>query len=465
MKIRTRLALQFTIIVASILFISALAIYLASSTYRHQEFLFRLKDKATTTAKLLIEVEEVDQDLLRLIDRNTVTLPQERIWVFNYLNEEIYDSKPGEKSLELTTELLNTIRLEENYEFYLNGQESVGILYADQFNRFVVIASAYDRFGLSKLDNLRLVLIIVFFSGVAFAAFAGWFFAGQALRPISTVIEEVDKISISNIYSRVNEGNKRDEIAMLAITFNKMLERLESAFEMQKTFVANASHELRTPLTSITGNIEVSLINKRDIKEYVDILSSVLEDIKHLTNLTNGLLDFANANRDISGIKMEDHRIDELIWQARSQLIKQDDNCKVIVEFESMPEDEQLLHVKCDEQLLRTAFINLMDNACKFSPDKTVHITIAFAFEGINILFKDRGPGIPEIDRQHLFQPFFRGSNIRHIKGHGLGLSMAKRIISLHNGAIFIVDSSEKGTEIRIELPLSKAVGYQPLHF
>ncbi|MGI8892410.1 MAG: HAMP domain-containing sensor histidine kinase [Bacteroidia bacterium] len=459
MKIRTRLALQFTLIVGCILFISALAIYFSSSTYRHQEFIFRLKDKAQTTAHLLIEVQGVDQDLLRLIDRNTITLPLERIWVFNYLNEEIYDSKPGEKQIEIREDLLNTIRLEEDYIFNIDGKETAGILYADKYNRFVVIASAYDRFGLSKLNNLRIVLIIVFFLGVAIAGFAGWLFAWQALLPISSVIEQVDKISISNIHSRVNEGNKTDEIALLAITFNKMLERLEAAFEMQRSFVANASHELRTPLTSITGNIEVTLHKNRDIKEYEDILTSILEDIKHLTNLTNGLLDLAYASRDISEIKMEDHRIDDLIWQARAQLLKQNPACKIIVEFVSIPDDESLLCFRGSEQLLKTAFINLMDNACKFSPDKSVFIYIEFIISGIDLIFKDNGPGIPEEDQPHLFQPFFRAANTRHIKGHGLGLSMTQRIIQLHGGKITVSRTSASGTEITVHIPALQQSG------
>lgn len=455
MKIRSRLALQFTIIVACILFVSAGAVYFSSANYRQEEFYFRLKDKARTTARLLIDVQEVDENLLRVIDRNTIALPQERIWVYNHLNEEIYDSRPEEiNPADLNSKLLNAIRLNEDYDFYLDGKEAIGFLYADQYNRFVVVASAFDRFGLSKLNNLRLVLIIVFFAGAAIAAFAGWFFAGQALKPISEVIEQVDKISISNINSRVNEGNKTDEIALLAIRFNKMLERLEAAFEMQRTFVANASHELRTPLTSITGNIEVSLINKRNIKEYEEILSSILEDIKHLTNLTNGLLDLAHASRDISEIKMENHRIDELIWQARTHLLKQKPDCKVVVEFENIPDDEKLLLFRCNDQLLKTAFVNLMDNAIKFSPDKKVIVRIHFSPYEIKISFNDNGPGISEQDQQLLFQPFFRGSNTRHIKGHGLGLSMAQKIVHLHNGQIHLVKSSQQGTEIKIVLPL-----------
>ena len=460
MKIRSRLALQFTIIVACILFVSASAIYFSSANYRQEEFYFRLKDKARTTARLLIEVQEVDENLLKVIDQNTIALPQERIWVFNYLNEEIYDSRSEEMNPEtLDIKLLNTIRLQENYDFYLDGKEAIGILYADQYNRFVVVASAFDRFGLSKLNNLRLVLIIVFFTGAAIAAFAGWFFAGQALKPISEVIEQVDKISISNINSRVNEGNKTDEIALLAIRFNKMLERLEAAFEMQRTFVANASHELRTPLTSITGNIEVSLINKRNIKEYEEILASILEDIKHLTNLTNGLLDLAHASRDISEIKMENHRIDELIWQARAHLLKQKPDCKIIVEFENIPDDEKLLLFHCNDQLLKTAFVNLMDNATKFSSDKKVIINMRFSPDEINISFYDNGPGIPSEDQQQLFQPFFRGSNMRHIKGHGLGLSMTQKIVHLHHGDIHIEKSSNQGTEIRIALSIRTVTG------
>ena len=99
---------------------------------------------------------------------------------------------------------------------------------------------------------------------------------------MSDVVKQVDKITISSLDMRVNEGNGTDEIAQLAITFNKMLKRLESSFEMQRSFVSNASHELRTPLTSITGQIEVSLMKSRTHEEYETILESVLKTLKVL---------------------------------------------------------------------------------------------------------------------------------------------------------------------------------------
>jgi len=105
------------------------------------------------------------------------------------------------------------------------------------------------------------------------------------------VISQVDKITASNLNRRVKAGNGRDEIAQLALIFNQMLARLEEAFAVQKSFVAHASHEIRTPLTAITGQIEVTLFQERTSQEYRQVLGSLLEDVRSITRLANGLLE------------------------------------------------------------------------------------------------------------------------------------------------------------------------------
>jgi len=278
-------------------------------------------------------VKEVDYDLLKVIDRNSINaLYNEKIVIFDYRNKMIYNSLDDD-TITVSVDLLNNIRLEKELKYYQGDYQVVGLLYTDKYNRFVVIASAIDRYGNSKLRNLKWILIIGFFTSTLIAVLAGRIYAGRALRPISNVLVEVDKISISNLDMRVNEGNGTDEIAQLAITFNKMLERLESAFEVQRSFVSNASHELRTPLTSIKGNIEVSLMKKRENEEYEQILKTILEDTQDLIELSNRLLDLAKASSDISRMSLSDLRLDELLWDTRSWLIKRYPEYKINISF------------------------------------------------------------------------------------------------------------------------------------
>lgn len=453
LNIRARLTLQFTYIVTFILVFFSLIIYYFSANYRQVEFYSRLENKAINTAKLLIEVKEVDYELLKIIDRNTINaLFNEKVIIYNYKNEQIYNSLDDD-TIHISRELLDNIRLKKKIRYHEGKNEVVGLLYTDKYDRFVVVASAYDKYGLSKLNNLRWILFIGLIFSISLTLFTGNVFAAKALNPMSKVMKQADKITISSLNMRVDEGNGTDEIARLAITFNRMLERLESAFEMQKSFVSNASHELRTPFTSISGQIEVTLLKPRTTEEYKSILESVLEDIKNLNDLSNGLLDLAKASSDISSIMLLPLRIDEILWETRTELIKRKNNYNIAIQFDEGLEDENELIVQANHHLLKIALINVMDNACKYSPDKTVEIFLSVKNNMVKIRFRDHGMGIDTADLEKIFQPFFRAKNARNISGNGLGLSLTDKIIHLHGGTIVIDSQLDKGTDVTISIP------------
>ena len=453
LNIRARLTLQFTSIVSFILILFSFIIYYFSATYRETEFYSRLENKAVNTAKLLLAVKEIDYDLLKIIDKNTINaLPSEKVLIYNYQDQEIYNSLDDD-SIHVPKALLNTIRLKKEVRYHQGEHEVIGLLYADKYDRFVVIASALDKYGRSKMTNLKWIIVIGFFISIGLTVFIGWIYSGRALKPMSDVVKQVDQITISSLDMRVNEGNGTDEIAQLAITFNQMLERLESAFEMQRSFVSNASHELRTPLTSITGQIEVSLMKPRSQEEYIAILDSVLEDIINLNALSNGLLDLAKASSDISAIGLRNLRIDEILWETRSELLKRKPNYSISIQFSEPIEDESELTISGNEHLLKIAMINVMDNACKYSSDKSVEITLSVADENFVAEFKDHGIGIDPSDLDHIFQPFFRAKNAKNFSGNGLGLSLTDKIIRLHQGVVHIDSDLGKGTLVTIRIP------------
>ena len=453
LNIQARLTLQFTYIVTFILILFSFIIYYFSASYRESEFYSRLENKAINTAKLLIEVKEVDYNLLKIIDRNTINaLYNEKVMIYDYKDRQIYNSLDDD-SISISKSLLDKIRLLKDVRYHEGKNEVIGLLYADKYDRFVVISSALDTYGRSKLNNLKWIIIIGFFISIGLTVLIGRIYAYRALRPMSDVVKQVDKITIASLNMRVNEGNGTDEIAQLAITFNKMLVRLESAFEMQKSFVSNASHELRTPLTSITGQLEVSLMESKTQKEYEGILESVLEDIKNLNALSNGLLDLAKASSDISAIALRPLRIDEILWQTRAELIERKKEYNIAIQFSEPIEDEKELTVLGNDHLLKTAIVNLMDNACKFSSDKSVEIFLSVNGKYIVTQFADKGIGIDPADLDRIFQPFFRAKNVKNISGNGLGLSLTDKIIQIHRGTISIDSHLNKGTTVTIGIP------------
>jgi signal transduction histidine kinase len=452
MKIRTRLTLLFTTIFALITIGGSLAIYISSANYREEQFYDRIKGNAVNTARLLLQVDEIDNKLLRIIKQNTTTLVSEQILIYNSQNQRIYNSNETIDT-KIDTTFLNTVRRKNSVKYREKDKEFLGIIFRDNSDKYVVIGSAIDKYGFGKLQNLEVTLVLVSLSALIITLIAGWLFAGQALKPIARVISEVDDISASKLHERLSEGNGTDEIASLAITFNKMLERLESAFKMQRNFISYASHELRTPLTAITAQLDVMLQKPRDTEYYRKVSLSILEDIQQLSILANGFLNLANASLDKSEIRFEVLRVDELLWQVRDEILKVNPGYKVNIAYKEFPEQESTLETNANDQLLKVAFSNIIDNACKYSEDKQVNVDIDILPKKIKITFADNGVGIPKEDLNKIFEPFYRANNVKPIKGHGLGLSLTHRIIKLHDGSLHINSSVNTGTAITVELP------------
>jgi signal transduction histidine kinase len=454
MQIRTKLTWQFIIIVAIILLLASMAIYFFSTGHRKEDFYDRLRSKASNTAMLLIEFEEVDLDLLKKIEAdNPVNLPKEKIVIYDYRNQVIY-STDDNNTFQNSIDLLDEIRLKEQVRLRQDEYELLGFLFAGKYDRFVVIIGAVDIFGWRKMENLRNVLLVVVSISLILLLISGWFYAGKALSPISRVVSQVDEISVASLNRRLDEGNQKDEISRLAGTFNKMLDRLETAFKSQKQFINNASHELRTPLTAITGQLEVLLLSDRTTEEYKKVIKSVLEDMRSLNNISNRLLLLAQASSKLTDLNVTPCRTDEIIWQCRDYLIKRYGNYQIDVMLDESIDDESKLTLSGDENLLKTVVINLMENGCKYSADKKVLVTMTSEPELMVISFSDQGIGIPKEDIDHIFEPFRRGHNALGIKGHGIGLSLVERIVLLHQGRITIESELNKGTTFTLCFPV-----------
>lgn len=453
MKIGTKITLKFNFIVSVILISFAASVYFSFSSYREEEFYSRLKEEATTTAKLYSDVEEVTYDVLKKIDKISENiLTDEKVLIYDLDNKLLYSNQEIDVD-EISHAKLDELKTEKEIRYKEGDIEFFGTLFTGKFNKFLVISCAMDEYGLSKLQFLKYTLIIGVIIALIISTFLSFFFSRQSLSPISDVIKQVDIITISNLNHRVNEGNGKDEIAQLAIKFNKMLERLEAAFEMQRSFVSNASHELRTPLTAITGQIEVAIMGDNVNKEAQYLLNSILDDIKELNKLSNGLLDLAHANLDISEVKLSFIRIDEIIGAIQAEIVKRNKDYTIEIDFMDYPDEENWITINASDQLIKAALANVIENACKYSARHVANISLEFDNKNVTIIIQDSGIGIPEENMAHIFEPFYRADNVKLIKGHGIGLTLTQRIIHLHNGTINIQSSIGKGTIVKLQLP------------
>lgn len=448
MNIKQKLALRFILVFTVLWIAGSITIYLFSAAFRKEEFYQRLNTRATTAARLLIEVEEVDALLLKKIEAaNSLKLPGERITIYDYDNVEVFTTD-AEDSIFMDEDRFNQIRLEGEEVSWKQGEiEVLGLLYADQYERFVVVASGQDIYGKRKLDFLRELLIMVGIVSVIIIAIAARIYAGRALKPISHVVDEVNAIGFANISERVSEGNGTDEIAVLGITFNRMLTRLQKAFESQRSFIANASHELRTPMTSIMSQVDVLLLKERSGDEYVSTLKSIKEDVRELSVLAERLLLLARVESFRESFQPV--RVDAVLWQAIADVSKTFDN-SIIVDFAGEIDDERFLTVKGNEQLLKSVLQNVIENACKYSQGAEVRVQVYLKSREIVFIIKDEGIGIPSEELNKVSEPFFRGGNTGGFVGSGIGLNLCRKIMDIHDATMEIESIPDQGTVVEL---------------
>lgn len=450
MQIRSRLTIQFTFLVIAIVLVAFFFVYYFSMQLMEREFDKRLREKAVTSAALLIKVEQIDSALLKLIDRaKRDNLFRENIVILDSADRMIYVNNEAFE-LQVSPPLFAQIRSEREVRFHQGDFNVIGLLFEDKNRDFVVIAGAVNREGMQRLEDLRTLLITLFVVVIAFVALAGWIFSGRALRPIQKVMSQVEDISPQDLSKRLQETQQPDEIGKLITIFNRMLTRIENGFSLQRTFVANVSHELKNPLTKVTSQLEVTLLKDREKDEYKTLITSVLEDIKELNQLSNSLLELARLNRDESSFSMTRIRLDEILWDVRESVQGLDPGYQVQVNIHELPEDESLLYINGNLHLLKTAIRNVVENACKFSSERKAFVDLRCDANILTIQVTDRGPGIAPADLGQVFQPFFRADATSKTKGYGIGLSLSQRIVSLHRGEMSIESKVGEGTMIKM---------------
>jgi len=455
MPVRFRITFLFSGLVFLILGLVCVAIYYISYTSRINNIKTRLTNRAITTARLLSQSEVFDRQLVQRIDSaTTMAMKDKTVQAYDYTNTRFYlYSDRSNDTIVIDHSILNEARINKEIYFTVGNKESIAYHYTDSNNRIVVVAAAYDEEGKNKLHQLKLILLASFCGGVIIAFISGYIFSTSLLRPVRKIADEVKEISAKDFTQRIQAGTASDEWTYLAITLNQLLNRLQDSFETQRRFISNASHELSTPLTSISSQLEVSLQRERSADEYRKIMQSVYQDVQQMNKLTQTLLEFAKASGSSGGLEINSVRIDEILLRLPSEMAKINTAYSVSIMFDQLPAEERMLLVLGNEELLFMATKNIVLNACKYSKDHHAIIQLTINSNYIVITIQDNGIGIPPSELEKIFQPFYRIQEPRQTGGFGLGLSLAGRIIKLHNGHIKVESEVDRGTLFTITFP------------
>ena len=448
MNIKTRLSLQFTVVVFGILVFFSVLVYYFSFTSQRSKFRDNLLEKAQNTAILSINTEEIDSTLLKKIHQTTKSFEAEEIAITNESNKLLYSNKTNL----LTAD--NLISHTYNSRIaYFSIRNKDGVSYKHQANNqfYHVFVLAHDSYRAENVRELKNILLWSILISVLLSVTASYFFSKSAIKPISNIITKVKEINSSKLSNRLDEGKRQDEIEQLAITFNRMLSDLEKAFKSQDEFVSNASHELRTPLAIMIAESDYILSRSRKTEEYTTHISGLIDDLRKMNTLINSLLELAHLSGH-QNIQMTDLRIDELIFNAIQSTKSKYPGRKIMPKIE-YPDNENDLIIYGNQGLLDIAFKNLFENACKFSSDD-VEVKISMIDEAISVSITDFGVGIPEDQIGDIFNAFNRSTNVKYIGGFGIGLSIVARIMKLHAIEINVTSTINQGT--RFELLFGK---------
>ncbi|QHT61663.1 HAMP domain-containing histidine kinase [Paenibacillus lycopersici] len=341
--------------------------------------------------------------------------------------------------------------------FFIDGRR---VLYmkVPLFHNNEVIGTLELYRKLTLLDSYLKVLVIALtitsIGAILFAIFGTYWFTSRLTSPIQHMVQTMREIDRSGKLRKIElaQRDQSAELLQLARAFNQMIDRLDRTFERQKQFVADASHELKTPLTVISSYAGMLKRWGRDDANIRDeAIEAIGKESQRLQNLTKSMLQLAQAEQE-DWLKLETFNLVQLADETADMLH---------MTFQRMirvhTPSKQDIKLSADKEKIRQLLVILLDNAIKYSKEP-IDISLSLHKNVVRFSVTDKGIGIPEDEMPYLFERFYRvdGARSRTTGGVGLGLSIAKRIVDLHDGQIDVFSKPDQGTTISIALPQRK---------
>jgi two-component system, OmpR family, sensor kinase len=472
-SVRTRLTLWHAGVLALVLLVFSGGIYalLARNLQRRTD---AVVGAALVAMKHLLAYERAEGDTELEAARNTVAelrYPQTSLAVYAADGQLLAETQVGVTQATLPipptaiSESAQYFTLPAGHNTATDGAR-VAVLRvipaANAAPNLVVAAHSLEQVN-AEMEALRQVFLLAVPLAVVLVSLSGWFLARKSLAPVVDIAERAEQIGAANLSERLPVINPRDELGRMALTFNKLLARLELAFAQQRQFMADASHELRTPLHVIRTAAEVTLEESREAEDAMrergechEALAMVNEQARRLTRIVEDMFTLARADAGQRVLEFSDFYFDELLLTTVRAAAILADRKGVIIE--TTPTHEAPF--RGDEGLLRQMLLNLLDNAVKHTPiGGSVRVHMAQRNSACEITVADTGAGIPPEAQPHIFERFYRADKARarsetaNGAGAGLGLAIARWVAEAHAGTLTLRRSDASGSVFVISLP------------
>jgi signal transduction histidine kinase len=348
--------------------------------------------------------------------------------------------------------------IKQNREFLIINNKTYGKIaihitkIIKPINGYIIVATPLFRIDLKlqdifiKMIILNPILLILLLLGVNIIL-------DRILNPIKEITKAANEISVGDLDRIIPIPAQNDEIKELVLAFNSMVIRLRNGIDMIHRFNSDVSHELRTPLTVLKGEMQLALRKDRDIDYYKQVLQKSLKEIDYMIDMVEEMLMFSKIDSEIE--QKENVKLDELLLKVVSKLSFKAKYKNVKIEFEK----REAIDIKTNPFLINAIFINIIDNAIKYSKKDGV-VKISLYKDDGYIIFEvmDTGIGIKKEDLKYLTDRFYRSdiSRNRNIKGFGLGLSIVKKALDTIGGKIKFDSILDKGTIVTIKIKKDK---------
>jgi heavy metal sensor kinase len=305
------------------------------------------------------------------------------------------------------------------------------------------------------LRGLLMTLALGFPVLIGLAIAGGYSLLGRALRPVDQIVSSAERITLKNLNQRLPVPPTGDEFERISLALNRMIARLEEAFQIANQFTVDASHEIRTPLTIIRGELE-GLVQDASLRaETVEQAGNILEEVERLTRIVEGLLLVSRLDAGEAHMRHEPVDLGEIVNSTADQMELLSKEKLLTVRRQV----SQGVMVEADLVRLKQVAVNLLDNAIKYTPEGGDILLKVGSRDG-RALFEitDTGIGISPPALPHIFQRFFRSDEVKasRMEGTGLGLAIVQSIAEAHGGTVSVESDVNRGSKFRIELPLLK---------